>query len=78
MLEYITQVLSPFKDAQKALEGEKYVNFSLILIVVHELRNILDGLIGANEPDTQPKLFDLVEMIWRTTKFGGGSNDVPT
>ena len=72
MLEYIAQVLSPFKDAQKALEGEKYVNISLILIIVHELRNVLDGLIGAIEPDTQPKLFDLVEIILEDYKVWWG------
>jgi hypothetical protein len=52
--------LSPFKDAQKALEGEKYVNVSLILIIVHESRIALDGLIDAIEMETQPELFDLV------------------
>ncbi len=39
---------------------------------MHELRNVLDGLIGAIEPDTQPKLFDLVEIILEDYKVWWG------
>jgi hypothetical protein len=56
--------LALFKEAQKALEGEKYVNLSLLPIIIHELPLILDGLLGAVGMDVEPELSDLVEKIF--------------
>jgi hypothetical protein len=36
-LSDILHLLSPFKEAQKALEGDQYVNFSLLPLIIHQL-----------------------------------------
>jgi hypothetical protein len=62
-LEHIVQVLAPFREAQLALEGEKYVNLSLLVIIIHELRTILEGLIAAVDPNDEPDLYDLLHKM---------------
>jgi hypothetical protein len=62
-LEHIVQVLAPFREAQLALEGEKYVNLSLLVIIIHELRIILEGLIAAVDPIEDPDLSVLLHKM---------------
>jgi hypothetical protein len=40
-LHNVLYVLTPFKDAQKALEGDKYVNISLLPLAINNLRSSL-------------------------------------
>ncbi len=64
--------MAPFKEAQKTLEDEKFVNLSLLPIIIHELRLILDGLLGAVDMEVEPELFDLVEKILEDFKVRWG------
>ena len=59
-LENIEYVLRPFKDAQMALEGEYYVNISLLPLVIHEMKDQLGICEAAVNPNTQQHLQDLL------------------
>jgi hypothetical protein len=59
-LKDLIYILSPFKRAQKALEGEKYVNISLLPSVIKELYNQLELTQGAIDPDEQEDLYKLI------------------
>jgi len=37
-LENVEYVLKPLQAAQKSLEGERYVNISLLPVMIHHLR----------------------------------------
>lgn len=62
-LENILFVLSPFKDAQKALEGERYVNLSLLPLAINNLRTQLGICEGAVNEADQPTLHQLVQLM---------------
>jgi len=59
----ILHLLTPFKNAQKALEGEFYVNFSLLPLVVAELNHQLQLCQAAVDPEEQERLFDLISKM---------------
>ncbi len=50
-------MLTSFKDAQKALEGESYVNLSLLPLVIHNLDDQLKLCQAAADEETQGGLF---------------------
>ena len=53
VITYVAHVLAPCKVAQEALEGEKYVNVSLLPIVVHKLVNTLHDYLGDVDDNDQ-------------------------
>lgn len=59
-LKNVEFVLKPLQHAQKALEGEKYVNLSLLPLVIHEVRLQLGLCEGAVDADTQQDLYQLL------------------
>jgi hypothetical protein len=70
----IARVLEPFKDIQKALEGDKYPTLSLVPLLVHQLREKLIGMIAAAPKDTHAdflcmltELKDDLDTRWGTT-----------
>ena len=62
-LENIAYVLKPFQEAQKALEGEKYVNLSLVPLVIHHLSEALGICEASINPGTQRDLRTLLENM---------------
>jgi hypothetical protein len=42
-LGFLEELLSPFADAQCCLEGKKYVNISLVVLVIKKLQSALIG-----------------------------------
>jgi Sec-independent protein translocase protein TatA len=59
-LKNVEFVLNPLRKAQKALEGEKYVNISLLPLVINEVRSQLGLCEGAVDQDTQQDLYQLL------------------
>jgi hypothetical protein len=47
ILRQVHQLLKPFKNAQKLLEGEKYVTLSLLPIAIKSIRTALIKIVGA-------------------------------
>ena len=62
-LEDVLHVLLPFKVAQEALEGDKYVTLSLLPLLVHQIREALMEFQGAICEGTQPQLKLLVDKM---------------
>jgi hypothetical protein len=62
-LEDVVHVLLPFKVAQEALEGDKYVTLSLLPLLVHQIREALIRFQGAICEGTQPQLKFLVDKM---------------
>jgi hypothetical protein len=62
-LENIAYVLKPFKEAQQALEGEKYVTLSLVPLVIHHLKDELGICEAAINPDQQRDLSTLISTM---------------
>ena len=62
-LENIEFVLKPFQEAQKALEGEHYVNLSLLPLVISEMKDQLGICAAAVNPVTQQDLHALLEKM---------------
>jgi len=62
-LSDILHLLSPFKEAQKALEGDQYVNFSLLPLIIHQLNVRLLECQGSADPAVQGHLFDLITKM---------------
>jgi hypothetical protein len=62
-LENILFVLTPFKDAQKALEGERYVNLSLLPLAIINLCTQLGICEGAVNEADQPTLYHLIQLM---------------
>jgi hypothetical protein len=62
-LENIFFILSPFKDAQKALEGERYVNLSLLPLAINNLHTQLGICEGSVNEANQPTLHQLVQLM---------------
>jgi len=56
-------LLTPLKDAQKTLEGEYYINFSLLPQIVYELKRQLVLCQASVESDVQGKLFELISAM---------------
>lgn len=54
-LSSIMVVLKPFKEAQKLLEGDKYVTASWVAFVLDQIRKKLAALSGVAQPDTASK-----------------------
>jgi hypothetical protein len=46
ILRQVHQLLKPFKNAQKLLEGEKYGTLSLLPIAIKSIRTVLTKIIG--------------------------------
>jgi hypothetical protein len=59
-LHNVAYVLRPLQQAQKALEGEKYVNISLLPLVIHEIRVQLGICEGAVDSVRQRDLYQLL------------------
>jgi hypothetical protein len=47
ILRQVHQLLKPFKNAQKLLEGDKYVTLSLLPIAIKSIRTALIKIVGA-------------------------------
>ena len=62
-LSNILFLLTPLKDAQKTLEGEYYINFSLLPQIVYELKRQLVLCQASVESDVQGKLFELISAM---------------
>ncbi len=61
-LEVIEEVLKPFSDAQRCLEGDKYVNISLIVLCIKRLHGTLHSALAASVHNQE--LYDLLhDMI---------------
>jgi hypothetical protein len=48
ILRQVHQLLKPFKNAQKLLEGDKYVTLSLLPIAIKSIRTDLIRIVGAD------------------------------
>ncbi len=59
----ILSLLTPFKEAQLALEGETYVNISLLPLVIYHLDQKLQVYEGAADPTVQGALLDLMSRM---------------
>lgn len=59
-LHNVAYVLRPLQQAQKALEGETYVNISLLPLVIHEIRVQLGICEGAVDSVRQRDLYQLL------------------
>jgi hypothetical protein len=59
----ILSLLTPFKEAQLALEGETYVNLSLLPLVIYHLDQKLQVYEGAADPLVQGALLDLMSRM---------------
>lgn len=61
-LGFLEELLAPFADAQRCLEGEKYVNISLIVLVIKKLQSALVGAYAAaeHEPQLQRVIEDMM------------------
>jgi hypothetical protein len=73
-LENIFFILSPFKDAQKALEGERYVNLSLLPLAITNLRTQLGICEGSVNEADQPTLHQLVQLMIEDFNRRWGAN----
>jgi hypothetical protein len=60
LLGGILYLLTPFKDAQKALQGKLYANFSLLPLIIAELKNQIVTCQGAGDPVEQGQLLNLI------------------
>ncbi len=67
----ILHVLEPFKITQEALEGENYVNLSLLPLIIWKLKKTLHTNLGALNELEQPQFYNLLsdmvddfEMRW--------------
>jgi hypothetical protein len=70
----ILHLLTPFKNAQKALEGEFYVNFSLLPLIIVELMNQLTTCQAAVDPEEQEALYDLITDMLSDFKARWGAS----
>ncbi len=61
-LQFLDQVLSPFREAQRALEGDKYVNLSLVVLILKKLYQALTAML-ADSHDSHPELFPLISSM---------------
>lgn len=61
-LQFLDQVLSPFREAQRALEGDKYVNLSLVVLILKKLYQALTAML-ADSHDSHPELFPLISLM---------------
>lgn len=59
-LENLEFVLKPFQEAQRALEGEHYVNLSLLPLVISEMKDQLGISEAAASQNTQQQLIALL------------------
>ena len=73
-LEDILYLLTPFKNAQKALEGQFYVNFSLLPLIIVELMNQLTTCQGAVDPEEQEAVYDLITGMLSDFKVRWGAS----
>jgi len=60
-LVFMEELLAPFADAQRCLEGERYVNVSLIVLIIKKLQTALVGALAASEH--QQELHRVVEEM---------------
>jgi hypothetical protein len=62
-LRAIQTVLKPLSLAQKALEGDQYVNISLVPMAVHHLRMELEACHAIAGPETENDLSILIDKM---------------
>ena len=60
-------VWPPFKAVQEALEAEKHINLSLLSLIIHQLREVLDKLFAAVDDVRQLELQSLCCTTWFKT-----------
>jgi hypothetical protein len=70
-LKKVEFVLKPLRKAQKALEGEKYVNLSLLPLVINKVRVQLGLCEGAVDEHTQQDLYQFCVLWWMTSRIAG-------
>jgi hypothetical protein len=61
-LEYLEVFLSPFREAQCALEGDKYVNISLVVLIVKKLYQAITAMLADAEVNN-PEMYDLLSAM---------------
>jgi len=61
-LENLEFVLKPFQEAQRALEGEHYVNLSVLPLVISEMKDQLGISKAAASQNIQQQLIALADM----------------
>ena len=59
----LLHVLTPFKAAQEALEGENYDTISLIPVLIYMCCPKLNEVLAAMDDNMQPELYDLLSNI---------------
>jgi hypothetical protein len=59
-LHNVLYVLTPFKNAQKALEGDKYVNISLLPLAIISIQSSLLTCQASADSETEQKLLQLI------------------
>jgi len=62
-LHNVLYVLTPFKDAQKALEGEQYVNISLSPLAINNLHTSLLNCEASVDQETEGSLYQLIQTM---------------
>ena len=62
-LHNVLYVLTPFKDAQKALEGEQYVNISLLPLAINNLQTSLLNCEASVDQETEGSLYQLIQTM---------------
>ena len=62
-LHAILHVIKPLSLAQKALEGDRYVNISLVPLAVHHLCMELEACQAIADPETERELSILIDRM---------------
>jgi hypothetical protein len=71
-LHNVLYVLTPFKNAQKALEGDKYVNSSLLHLAINNIQSSLLTCQASADPETEQNLLQLIgTMLTDFNSFWG-------
>jgi hypothetical protein len=64
ILRQVHQLLKPFKNAQKLLEGDKYVTLSLLPIAIKSIRTALINIVGAEgDGEAQNRVKNLAKRL---------------
>ena len=71
-------MLAPFKVAQEALEGDKYVNLSLLSLIIEKLRLKLYDFLAAIDSEAQPQLHTMLSDMLQVFESIDGATTVCT
>ena len=74
-LEHVVHVLVPFKVAQEALEGDKYVTLSLLPLLVHQIREARIRFQCSICGETKPQLKFLVDKMEEDFRVRWGAHN---